>query len=81
MEIYLFGKVYQVELLYPILFIACDTPAANKLCGHYSSYNQGVKGVTCSCDVPFSELDNPNYFCSSVTWDVMNEIVMNGSDV
>ena len=80
-EIYLFGKVYQVELLCPILFIACDTPAADKLCGHYLSYNQGVKRVTCACDVPFSELDNPNYLCSPVTWDVMNEIVMNGTDV
>ena len=64
-EIYLFGKVVQVELLCPILFIVCDTPSADKLCGHYSSYNQGVKHVTCACDdVPFFKLDNPKYECS-----------------
>jgi hypothetical protein len=79
-EIYLFGKVVQVELLCPILFIASDTPAADKLCGHYSSYNHGVKRVTCACNVPFSELDNPKYECSPVTWEAMNDIVMNGTD-
>ena len=58
-EIYLFGKCVQVDLLCPILFIAVDTPAADKLCGHYSSYSEGVQHVTCSCDIPFSELDDP----------------------
>jgi hypothetical protein len=42
-EIYLFGKVVTVDILCPILFISADTPAADKLCGHYSSYNAGVK--------------------------------------
>jgi hypothetical protein len=34
-EIYLFGKVVTVDVLCPILFISCDTPAADKLCGHF----------------------------------------------
>jgi hypothetical protein len=75
----LFGKVVTVDILCPILFISADTPAADKLCGHYSSYNAGVKRITCSCDVPFKKLDDPNFRCTPVTWDAINEIVMNGS--
>ena len=41
-EIYLFDKCVQVDLLCPILLIGVDTPAADKLCGHYSSYTEGV---------------------------------------
>jgi hypothetical protein len=33
-EIYLFDKGVQVDLLCTILLIAVDTPAADKLCGH-----------------------------------------------
>jgi hypothetical protein len=64
----------QVDLLCPILLIAADTPAADKLCGHFSSYIEGVKHLTCSCDVSFSDLDNPNFICHSVTWDAMHKI-------
>ena len=69
----------QVDLLCPILFIAVDTPAADKLCGHYSSYCEGVQHVTCSCDVPFSKLDDPNFTCRPVTWDYLHEIATSGS--
>jgi hypothetical protein len=58
----------QVDLLCPILLIAADTPAADKLCGHFSSYSEGVKHLTCSCDVSFSDSKNPNFICHSVTW-------------
>jgi hypothetical protein len=78
-EIYLFGKCVQVDLLCPILLIAADTPAADKLCGHFSSYSEGVKRLTCSCDVSFSDLDNPNFICHSVTWDAMHKICTTGS--
>ena len=78
--IYLFGKVVQVEVLCPILFITSDTPAADKLCGHYANYSKGVQRVTCACDCPFAELDNPKYQCSPVTWEFMNDIIMNGTD-
>ena len=37
-EIYCFDQCLQVDVLCPILFIAADTPAADKLCGHFSSY-------------------------------------------
>ena len=80
MDIYLFGKCVQVELLCPILLIASDTPAANKLCGHYSSYSEGVQHVTCSCNVPFDKLDDPNFPCHPVTWHDMNLIITNGTD-
>ena len=79
-EIYLFGKVVKVDLLCPILFISCDTPAADKLCGHYSSYGEGVQRVTCSCNVPFDSLDDPYYPCQPVTWSDMKHIITNGTD-
>ena len=79
-EIYLFGKVVQVEVLCPILFITSDTPAPNKLCGHYANYSKGVQHVTCACNCPFAELDNPKYQTSPMTWEFMNDIIMNGTD-
>jgi hypothetical protein len=78
-QIYLFGKCMQVDLLCPILLIAVDTPAADKLCGHYSSYTEGVQRVTCSCDVSFSALDDPTFACQPVTWDAMHFIATSGS--
>ena len=67
-------------MLCPILFISCDTPAADKLCGHYSSYGQGVHHVMCSCNVPFDNLDDPYFPCQPVTWADMNHIITNGTD-
>ena len=78
-EIYLFDKCVKVDLLCPILLVAVDTPAADKLCGHYSSYTEGVQRVTCSCNVSFSDLDDPNFVCHPVTWDAMHEIVTSRS--
>ena len=80
MEIYLFGKVVKVNVLCPILFISCDTPAADKLCGHYSSYGDKVHHVTCSCNVPFDNLDDPYYHCQPVTWSEMKHLITNGTD-
>ena len=79
-EIYLFGKCVKVDVLCPILLIAVDTPAADKLCGHFSSYSAGVQRVTCSCDVPFDKLDDPNFTCHPVTWNAMHEIATAGSN-
>jgi hypothetical protein len=78
-EIYCFERCLRVDVLCPILFIAADTPAADKLCAHYSSYSEGVKRLTCSCDVSFSDLDDPNFACHPVTWDVMHMISTTGS--
>jgi hypothetical protein len=41
-EIYCFGKCLQVDVLRPILFIAANTPAADKLCTHF--FQVMVKG-------------------------------------
>jgi hypothetical protein len=79
-EIYLFGKVVMVYVLCPILFISCDTPAADKLCGHFSSFGEGVQQVTCCCNVPFDKLDDPYFPCQPVTWADMNHIVTHGTD-
>lgn len=78
-EIYCFGRCLRVDVLCPILFIAPDTPAADKLCGHFSSYGKGVKCVTCSCNVPFSKMDDPKFVCTPVTWNDMHRIAISGS--
>jgi hypothetical protein len=51
----------------PILLIASHTPAANKLCGHFSSYSEGVKNLICFCDVSFSDLDSHCSKCKKQT--------------
>ncbi|MCK7501273.1 MAG: hypothetical protein MZW92_72520 [Comamonadaceae bacterium] len=79
-EIYCFGKCLRVDVLCPILFIAADTPAADKLCGHFSSYGKGVKRVTCSCNVPFDKMDDPDFCCSPVTWNDMHTIATSGTE-
>jgi hypothetical protein len=40
----------------------------------------GVQHVTCSCDVPFDKLDDPNFTCHPVTWNAMHEIATLGSN-
>jgi hypothetical protein len=67
-EIYCFGKCLRVDVLCPILFMVTNTPAADKLCSHFSRYGEGVKHVTCSCNIPFDKMDDPDFCCSSVTW-------------
>jgi hypothetical protein len=79
-EIYCFGRCLRVDVLCPILFIAADTPAADKLCGHFSSYSKGVKRVTCSCNVPFGNMDDPNVSCTPVTWNDMHRIATSGTE-
>ena len=35
--------------------------------------------MTCSCDISFSDLDDPNFACHRITWEVMHTIVISGS--
>ena len=56
------------------------TPAADKLCGHFLSYGKGVKCVTCSCNVPFDKMDDPDFCCSPVTWKEMHTIAISGTE-
>jgi hypothetical protein len=79
-EIYCFGKCLRGDVLCPILFTAADTPAADKLCGHFSSYGKGVKHVTCSCNVPFDKMDDPDFCRSPVTWNDMHTIATSRTD-
>jgi hypothetical protein len=32
-----------------------NTPAVDKLCGHYSSYTESVQHMTCSCNALFND--------------------------
>ena len=71
----------KVDLLCHILFSLCDTPATDKLCGHYSSYGEGVHCVTCSCNVLLGDnLDDPYFPCKPVTWSDICHIITNGTD-
>jgi hypothetical protein len=58
------------------LSLAVDTPAADKLCGHYSSYTEGVQHVTCLCDVPFADLDDPDFTCQMLLVDAFFEYTL-----
>jgi hypothetical protein len=47
---------------------------------HFSSYGQGVKRVTCSCNIPFDKMDDPDFCCSPVTWNDMYTIATSGTE-
>jgi hypothetical protein len=79
-EIYCFGKCLRVNVLCPILSIAADTPAADKLCTHFSSYGKGVKLVICSCNIPFDKMNDLDFCCSPVTWNDMHTIGTSGTE-
>jgi hypothetical protein len=40
----------------------------------FLSYSEGVERLTCSCDVLFSNINDPNFVCHPVTWDAMQKI-------
>jgi hypothetical protein len=79
-EIYCFDQRLQVDVLCLILFIAANTPAADKLYGHFSSYGKGVKHVTCSCNVPLDKMDDSNVSCTPMTWNDMHTISTSGTE-
>ena len=58
-EIYLFGEVIRVDVICPILFISADTPAADKLCGHFSNFAGIIRRPTTACDINVEALDDP----------------------
>jgi hypothetical protein len=78
-EIYLFDKQDIVDILCPILFISADTPAADKLCGHFASHTTKVKCIPCSCDTLTNLLDDPTHTCYPVLWDTMHYIAVHGT--
>jgi len=75
----LFGEVKFVDVVCPIMFISADTPAADKLCGHYSNFAGVIERPTHACDVPVDDLDNPRHACNFVEWEHMNQISSSGT--
>ena len=55
------GKVHDVNLKLPILFIIGDTEGHDKLAGRYLSRNKKVKQMCCYCDCPSTQRGNPNF--------------------
>ena len=54
------GKTYKnMELVFYIAFVKCDTDEADKLCGHYSSRSRGVKSICRYCTCTTEDLDKP----------------------
>ena len=78
-EIFLFGEVKRVEVICPILFISADTPAADKLCGHFSNFAGIIRRPTTACDINAQAMDNPYHNCNFVKWDAMNAVARNGT--
>jgi hypothetical protein len=62
------------------MFISADTPAADKLCAHYSNFSGNIQRPTAACDIPFASLDNPSHKCNLVKWEDLNDVMLNGSD-
>ena len=49
----------ELEFVFFIACIKCDTQEADKLCGHYTSRTKGVKSICRHCTCPTSELSQP----------------------
>jgi hypothetical protein len=62
------------------MFVAADTPAADKLCAHYSNFAGMIQRPTAACDITCEALDNPHHSCNFVEWEYMNDIAMNGTE-
>lgn len=77
--IYLFGEVKCVDIICPIMFISADTPAANKLCAHFSNFAGIIERPTHSCDVSMEGLQDPYHGCNFVEWEHMNSISSRGT--
>jgi hypothetical protein len=76
----LFGEIKVVDLICPILFIAADTPAADKLCSHFQSYTGKIQRPTVSCDIGNQYMNNPYHPCNFVEWEPLNNIATNGTE-
>jgi hypothetical protein len=56
-----------VDIIYPILFIIADTPAADTMCGWFNSYQLQIGHLHKACNVSPHDADKPNHQCAWLT--------------
>jgi len=50
-------------LFFLLAFVIGDGLSGDQLCGHYKNYSPNVARLSCTCNVTFNELDNPDWQC------------------
>lgn len=67
-----------VNLRIPIAFIIADTQGADKLCGRYLVYTDGVKRLHRTCTCPPESATDTDYRCTWVTMEEMMNVIDRG---
>ena len=70
------GKIYQVNMVFPLCLFVVDIQGAHKLVGMFDSYSQ-VERPCISCDCTFDNLDNFRVQCNAVIHDDMRNAIIN----
>ena len=63
-----------VDVICPLLFIIADNEEADKLSGRYGSHQKGIQRRCRSCNVPNTELANPEFVCQRHPWAVLDAV-------
>ena len=72
------GKIYQVNMVFPLCLFVVDIQGAHKLVGMFDSYSQ-VERPCISCDCTFDNLDNFRVQCNAIIHDDMLNAIINKS--
>ena len=72
------GKIYQVNMVFPLCLFVVDIQGAHKLVGMFDSYSQ-VERPCISCDCRFDDLDNLHIQFNIIIHDDMYNNIMNKS--
>jgi len=73
------GKVYEVIMKTPILFIAGDNEGLDKIAGRYGSRSHNVKCICRYCNTPLKETGNPDFAFKYLTNQQMVKYIQNGN--
>jgi hypothetical protein len=73
------GRVHEVTMKIPILYICGDNEGLDKLAGRYGSRSHKVKCICRYCDIPLLESGNPEFPFKYLTNRYMVRLVKNGN--
>lgn len=84
-EITIYDKIhgdvtFRADLVVPIIIVIADTPAANKLCGHFASHNPGIERQHHMCDVGVAALADPTHYCTFIDAQTVFETQATGTN-
>ena len=72
------GKIYQVNVVFPLRLFVVDIKGAHKLVGIFDSCAQ-VERLCISCDCAFDNLDNFQVQCYAIIYEDMYNAIINKS--